>query len=132
MLNAREILLLDDNEIANYYNQDIVEDTLLFDRVLVYTNPYEALEQLTERVNGYSTLPGTMIIDIQMPEMTGFEFLEKLEPLLSKQDEIPKIFILTTSSHKRDYDQFLKSKIAKGYLNKPLTADTLLERIFSE
>jgi len=130
MVNEKEILLLDDNEVANYYNQDIVEDTMLFNNILVYTNPEEVVEFVKSRCESKMSLPGFFIVDIQMPEMNGFEFIEKVEPFLNELKVKPKIYILTTSSHKRDQESFDNTPLALGYLNKPLTANMLLAQIF--
>ena len=130
MINEKEILLLDDNEIANYYNQDIVEDTMLFHNVLVYTNPNEVVEFVKSKCKAKKALPGVFIVDIQMPEMNGFEFIEKIEPIINTLKVKPKFYILTTSSHKRDQESFENTPLARGYLNKPLTVDMLLAQLF--
>lgn len=130
MVNEKEILLLDDNEIANYYNQDIVEDTMMFNNVLVFTNPIDVIDFITRRIEAKRNLPGFFIVDVQMPEMNGFEFLEKIEPILNELTIKPKIYMLTTSSHKRDLESFEQSPLAIGYLNKPLTTDMLLAQLF--
>ncbi len=127
MIDSTEILLLDDNDDTNYYNRDIIEDTYLFDNIIVFTKPLEVLNLVRERIADSKALPGVFIVDIKMPEMDGFEFLDEMDELTEGLEELPKVFILSTSKHKRDREQFDRSFLARAYINKPLSTDQLIE-----
>jgi len=125
MINQNEIVLLDDNDDTNYYNQDIIEETKLFDKVLIYSDPNKLLTLIKSRLDDNLALPSVFLIDINMPMMDGFEFLDEMDNLIYEQDTFPKVFILSTSNHKRDREQFDRSFLAKGYIDKPLLVENL-------
>ena len=127
MINLKEIILLDDNDDTNYYNQDIVEETNLFTDILVFTDPNKVLELVKSRLENGQALPGVFLVDINMPFMDGFEFLDELDMMTGEENELPRVYILSTSSHKRDKEQFDRSFLAKGYINKPLMVENLIE-----
>ena len=131
MINFKEIVLLDDNNDTNFYNQDVVEEINIFDTISVFESPVKLLKEIENRLQQKVDIPGYFIVDIKMPEMEGFEFLDELEMIIEDFEEFPHIFILTTSNHKRDQEQFKKSFLAKSYLTKPLMPETLKKEIES-
>lgn len=129
MINANEIILLDDNDDTNFYNEDVVQETNLFSKIQTYESAIQLLEDIKVRLSQNIAIPGYFIVDVKMPEMDGFEFIDELEVLLEDQDVYPTVFILTTSNHKRDHEQFSKSFLAKSFIVKPLLTTTLLTQI---
>ncbi len=131
MINNKEVILLDDNDDINFYNEDVMQETGLFDTVTVFDSPVKLLEEITERIEKGSPIAGYFLVDIKMPEMDGFEFIDELEILLEDFDDQPVVYMLTTSNHKRDHEQFEKSYLAKKYLLKPLMVETILNEFKS-
>jgi response regulator RpfG family c-di-GMP phosphodiesterase len=127
MINKKEILLLDDNEITNFYNEDVIEDTLLFDKISIFDNPIDAISSIKTKIKNNEAIPGHFIVDINMPDMSGFEFLDELEKMTEHFEEYPRIFILSTSNHPNDRSKFVKTVMAQEYLIKPLSANQLLK-----
>lgn len=123
------IAILDDNTITNYYNEDLLLEMSRFEHVLVYESPKKLLDVIQSSINVKKPLPGYFLVDIKMPEMDGFEFLDELEGILDFSHEKPTVFMLTTSSHEKDRIRFENSALANEYLTKPLMADTLEEKI---
>ena len=121
MINKKEILLLDDNSITNFYNEDIIEETKLFDKIYIFENPIGALEWLKIKVEKKEAVPGCFIVDINMPDMSGFEFLDELESVFENLPSYPRTFILSTSDQEKDKQKFVKTFMAQEYLVKPLT-----------
>ncbi len=118
MINEKEIVLLDDNDDTNFYNKDVIEESQLFDDILVYTDPEELLDFIKDRLSSDEALPGVFLVDINMPEMDGFEFLDEFDELIGDTTQLPKVYILSTSSHKRDHEQYERSYLAAGYIVK--------------
>ena len=129
MINKNEIFLLDDNSDTNFYNEDVVQETELFETIGVYESALKVIKEITERIEQNKAIPGHFIVDVKMPEMDGFEFIDELEILLEDFEEYPTVFVLTTSNHKRDHEQFSKSFLAKSYLVKPLLPAQLINVI---
>lgn len=119
------VFLIDDSDINNLYMEDMLSDIEQIISVTTYTNAGKALREFERRRDAGETLPDLTLLDIRMPELDGYEFLEELEGLFDDDAKIPPIFMLTSSQHKRDLEAFERFRCAREYLNKPLHQDEL-------
>lgn len=69
-------MLIDDNEVDLTINSKIINITKLFDHIIVCHSGEEALSYFRKHESDIDALPDLILLDIQMPEMDGFEFLE--------------------------------------------------------
>ncbi len=120
-----DFFIVDDSDINNYYTEDLLEEFEFTKDVKVFLNPRDGLAELIYRVDEKERLPDVIFLDIRMPEMDGFEFIEELEEQLDDREFSSKIFILTSSKHKRDVEAFEKQRFACEFLNKPLEKEEL-------
>lgn len=118
MSKYKKILLVDDDETSNFLNELLIKGMDLVEEVSVASNGQEALEHLKNRDN---TVPQIIFLDLNMPVMDGFEFLEAFED--TREIEVP-VFILTSSNNFKDYERAKKFNVA-GYLIKPLTEEKI-------
>lgn len=128
-LDNKKVLLVDDNEITNYYNADVIEGIGIFDSTVALQNPSDAIEYINTALGNNENIPALFIVDVKMPEMDGFEFIDEIDEVLDEHEvEVAPVFIiLTTSNHKRDYEQFEKTPLAQKFLTKPLDEAKLRE-----
>ncbi|MGB4973973.1 MAG: response regulator, partial [Cyclobacteriaceae bacterium] len=70
-------------------------------------------------------LPDVIFLDIDMPLMDGFQFLDEFEKLTSNTKKSCKIVMLTSSINPQDFDRSKKYSNVKLYLNKPLSHDSI-------
>ncbi len=128
-LDNTTIVLVDDNEITNFYNKDLVTELNIFEEVIVKTNGTEALDLVRECVQSKADVPALFVIDVKMPDMDGFELIDAIDELFDEEGvELSPVFIiLTTSDHKRDYEQFDKTPVAKKFVTKPLNNEKFIE-----
>jgi len=124
-------MLVDDDEIVNKLNHYLISELGMFDDIIVQSNPFEAIEYLENLIEENQQLPAFVLVDISMPEMDGFEFIDQIDELFDEMDviEIPTFFLLTASNFRRDIEQFEKTPIVKQFLTKPLKKEELLQAI---
>ncbi|TND08359.1 MAG: atoC [Bacteroidetes bacterium] len=122
-------MLIDDNEIDNFINEKMIEGCAFADTVYVHTGGRSGLEflQNVARIEsaGPELIPGVIFLDINMPMMDGFQFLDEFDKLPEKIKSSTKIVILTTSINPVDLESAEKNKQVVAFMNKPLTREHL-------
>lgn len=74
--DLKKVMLIDDNEIDLKINSKIISLAKLFEEIIICQSGEESLDYLHRHINQPEKLPNFILLDIQMPEMDGFEFLE--------------------------------------------------------
>lgn len=121
----RCILLIDDNEADNFLHQTVIEDSGLAERVVAVTSGREALDFLTTREEDGFPRPDIIFLDINMPEMNGWQFFEEYEKLDVSQRANVVVVMLTTSLNPADRERADQLGLFDSFLNKPLTEEAL-------
>lgn len=135
------ILLIDDNEADNVYHKIIIEDANICNHVKMAKSGIEGLNYITKsgeeaqsatddlksKTEGVEKYPKADLIflDINMPGMNGFDFLEEYKKLEEKLKSKAVIIMLTTSLNPDDRQKALSYKEVKEFMNKPLTVESL-------
>ncbi|MBK6265748.1 response regulator [Marivirga sp. S37H4] len=132
MSKYHSVMLIDDNEIDNLINQKMVEAARLSDYIYTHTGAKSAIEFLKnieqlEKDVVESVLPDVIFLDIDMPLMDGFQFLEEFNKLKDTTINKCKIIMLTSSINPQDVSKSKKYEAVKKYLNKPLSQESLTD-----
>jgi CheY-like chemotaxis protein len=123
MQKLDSVLLVDDDSTTNFLNARLLQKHGVTDHVLIATNGEQALAVLAQACLPPSTAcPTLVLLDINMPLMSGIEFLEAYQPRPPAQPLI--IVVLTTSMHARDQARLQHLPIA-DMVTKPLTKEKL-------
>src|SRR5688572_13677837 len=121
MRKLNHILLVDDDTINNFINEKLLKKLDVSNKTSVVINGEEAINFLKEVCDRDSTqCPELILLDINMPVMDGFEFLERYKDLNIPNKSSIIIVMLTTSTNPNDTERLNKTGVA-GYINKPLT-----------
>lgn len=81
---VKKLMMIDDNEIDLKINEKLINLTKLFDEIIICKSGEEALDFLSSNLESPEYLPDFILLDIQMPGMDGFEFLEHYKPFPMK------------------------------------------------
>jgi CheY-like chemotaxis protein len=116
-------MLVDDNSLDNFINKKLLESNGFAEVVTTFLSPIEALTFLKKATP--AELPEIIFLDIMMPEMDGFAFLDEFEKLPESTHKACKVIMLSTSDSFRDLNRANKNRFVKKFLNKPLTAQII-------
>jgi CheY-like chemotaxis protein len=120
MRKISTILLVDDDETTNFLHERLLERFDISEQVLVARNGSQALEILTQlNARVRSINPVLVLLDLNMPVMNGFEFLEAFQALPPAQQRCAIIVVLTSSLNAQDLARTANLPVA-GTLTKPL------------
>ena len=117
------VLLIDDNTLDNFVNKKLTEINNFAAATEVYESAQAALEYLKNEKP--ENLPDIIFLDIMMPGMDGFQFLEAFEFLNKTIQKKCKIIMLSTSDSFKDLNRANKNRFVHKFLNKPLTEQVL-------
>jgi CheY-like chemotaxis protein len=119
------ILLIEDDDTTNFYNQFLIEKMGIAKEVAVTLNGQDALDYLERAGRGEAVTPELILLDINMPVMNGFEFIEAYEQLPNDNKSKILVVMLTTSLHPDDIARAKAHPSIKEYFYKPLLKDKL-------
>jgi CheY-like chemotaxis protein len=122
------IILVDDDMSTNFLNKLIINDREIAKKIINLNNGEELLNFLND---SYNKIPDAILIDINMPVMDGWEFLDIIEKQKNLDLSKCKIIILTASQNPDDLEKAKKYTSVNGFLNKPLDCDLLIQIIKS-
>jgi len=123
------IWIVDDDHIYVYAAQKQLALAAGIKKTVVLANGKLALQALNDAVENNDTLPDIIFLDINMPVMDGWEFMEAFNAMANDALKNIAIFMVSSSIHTEDMDRVKDFPQIKDYIQKPLNPEKL-ERIF--
>jgi CheY-like chemotaxis protein len=127
MTNLLSVSIIDDDKLYQFTIQKTIEKTGLTQQVLSFYDGLSALNFLRNNSAEADKLPDIILLDINMPEMDGWQFLDEylaIQPPLAKY---ARVYVVTSSIDGAD---LTKSKTINGvfdFIVKPIQKDKLIE-----
>lgn len=126
MSKLNSILLVEDDSITNFINERLLKKLDIANEIKIALNGYDAIKYVEERIQTEGDCPQLIFLDINMPVMDGFEFLNEFKQLDFSGKENVVIVVLTTSTNLKDIEK-LKNSGNTDFVNKPLTKEKVKE-----
>ncbi|WP_051638194.1 response regulator [Maribacter sp. Hel_I_7] len=114
------ILLIDDSDVDNFINKAIISKEDNISQITTMTSGQDALKYLTGIVENTEAYPDVIFLDIKMPGMNGFEFLDEYQKMPDSITNHCKIYILSSSIDSIDSDKGKQYPVVRKHLTKPL------------
>lgn len=122
------VMIIDDNLVDLYIISRMVTKNNFGKNVLHYTEAHEAMKYLQENQENISKLPQIIFVDIYMPLMSGFEFLEAYDTLSTNLKNYCKTYIISSTIDNEDIARSSSNTNVVSFHVKPITKE-FLDRI---
>ncbi len=126
MKSFSRFILIDDDENSNMISSVTIKKMAKGAYIKSFLNPFEGFEHIvTEYSNPDQDFTAILFLDLIMPGMDGWDFLERFEKLDSSIRGRIKVYILSSSEDQRHIDRAKENKNVEEYVIKPLTTETV-------
>ncbi len=120
-----DVCIIDDDHIFIYGVKRLMEETSFCESLQVYENGQDALEQLQANISEGGSLPSIIFLDLNMPMMSGWEFLDEYLKIDGQDPTQSKVYIVSSSIDPKDLLRIKDYDVICNYILKPITQDDL-------
>lgn len=131
MTKPLRFILVDDDPVTIMIGKMVIRNAATGAEVAGFTSPVSGLEYMTEVTSKAEEITQILLLDINMPEMTGWEFMEKLPDSVQNRTVPIHIYILSSSVNPEDQLKSKNSPLVLDFIEKPLT-EALVHRLIAE
>ena len=125
MGSVAKIMLIDDDDISNFITERKLRNSGVADKIVVYNSGSIALKQLGDDLTAGEPWPEIILLDIRMPVMDGFGFLDEFILFPLEHTGKVKIAMLTSSLEKEEVKRSYLYKNVVDFINKPISEDKI-------
>lgn len=121
------LTIVDDDPMSSFYIKRLAELGEVANIITIYNNAQGALDYLLNYKKSDQNLPDIILLDIYMPGIDGWGFLQEFNKLKDKLEKKIEIYIISSSNHPQDISRAKSIPEVKDYFQKPVTMELLKE-----
>ena len=130
MKKVEKMYVIDDDKIYHFLLKNLFRQNNIAATPVFFSNGQDAIDYIKENKHNSAELPELILLDVNMPIMDGWQFLEEYNLILGELPKASTIFMISSSNDEQDLNKAKKySKIVKDYFLKPICKEDL-EKIF--
>ena len=126
-MNAINIFVIDDDDIYQFTTGVTLKSIPSVKSIKNFYDGAEAMDHILEHLNDESQLPDLVLLDINMPVMDGFQFMEEFIEVLPKLNKEVKVYMVSSSLDSIDMKKAKRIDAITDYLIKPVNSMNLKE-----
>lgn len=120
-----KVFIIDDDTIHQRIAQIMIEKHQLFDEYTSFVEAEKAVVFLKENKGIPGNLPDVILLDLNMPVIDGWDFLDLYEGFKNEMAKAIRIFIVTSSVDEKDILKSQRYSSVTGFISKPLSPDII-------
>ncbi len=120
-----KVFIIDDDPIHQRIAQIMIDKHQIYEEYKSYTEAGKALEFLQENSSVAENLPDVILLDLNMPVVDGWDFLDQFDKLKDSMAKPIRIFIVSSSVDEKDILRSHNYSYVHGFISKPLSPDIL-------
>lgn len=120
MTNNLNVCIVDDDAVYQFTMTSILEKLKSFNKILVFSDGEEAIEYLISNLDNDKQLPDVIFLDLDMPIMDGFQFMEEYINIKPRVGKKITIYMVSSSVDQRDIDKANSISEISDYIIKPI------------
>jgi CheY-like chemotaxis protein len=123
------VLIVDDDKLFVFLTKKTINGTKIATNVTEFTDGQEAIEYLKKNAINRELLPDIIFLDLSMPIMDGWEFIEEYKHVKPQIDKDIKLFIFSSSISPHDIERAKNIGEVNDFIIKPLVSEKFVEML---
>lgn len=120
MVRIQNACIVDDDDIFRFILEKHIQTQNLADKILKFENGEEAIQYIEQFSDVSEALPDVIFLDINMPVMNGWQFMNRIKNVLNNMTKTPTIYMVSSSVDSRDIEKSKQYHEIKKYISKPI------------
>jgi len=122
-------LLVDDDQVFLFLHENMIKIADPSATIRTMQSSVKAIAYLEDLIQSGLKMPDCILVDLNMPEMNGFEFLEYCNQHIAGSMSLTHIYMVTSSLYESDREKALSFSFLKGFREKPLNREIVSEML---
>jgi len=128
-IKLNKVMFVEDDPATSFYNRKIIARSEITDKIISFVNGVSAARYIKTFTDDPSALPDLIFLDINMPGMDGWGFLDEVSSYGDIVLQRLTVFMLSSSEEPEDIDRIDEYPFVRGYIRKPLRQDDIYSSV---